>query len=495
MHFSSSFPVIASSARRPAALPLAVALAGALALAGCSHTTSFTPAGAMPAVPTAWHAAQSAPQQQAPEDLSRWWQRFGDAQLTALIDQALQANPSLLSAQAAVRQARATRDVQAAGQLPSAGASAGAGRSRQGNNDARNSYSAGLDASWEPDWWGAQGNRVDASEASARAAQATLESTQVSLAAEVAQTYVELRGQQDRLRIAQQNLALQQQTQQITEWRVQAGLATSLESEQARQSTNQTAAQIPALQTSLAQSRHALSILTGQPPAALETQLQALQPVPRAPDELALTLPADTLRQRPDVRAAQHRLEAALSTLSAQEVANYPSLRLSGSLGLSALTLGALTNGASVAASMAAGLSATLFDGGANRAQIRAQSAVVDQAQAGYQSAVLTALQEVEDALVQLQGDKERLVRLRAAEAAARNASLLANQRYQSGLIDFQTVLDTQRTLLSSQDSVSTVAASISTDHIRLYKALGGGWTPTVATDAAAAPVARNSQP
>ena len=441
----------------------------------------------MPAVPTAWHAAQSAPQQQAPEDLSRWWQRFGDAQLTALIDQALQANPSLLSAQAAVRQARATRDVQAAGLLPSAGASAGVGRSRQGNNDARNSYSAGLDASWEPDWWGEQGNRVDASEATARAAQATLESTQVSLAAEVAQTYVELRGQQDRLRIAQQNLALQQQTQQITEWRVQAGLATSLESEQARQSTNQTAAQIPALQTSLAQS--------GQPPAALEEQLQALQPVPRAPDELALTLPADTLRQRPDVRAAQHRLEAALSTLSAQEVANYPSLRLSGSLGLSALTLGALTNGASVAASMAAGLSATLFDGGANRAQIRAQSAVVDQAQASYQSAVLTALQEVEDALVQLQGDKERLVRLRAAEAAARNASLLANQRYQSGLIDFQTVLDTQRTLLSSQDSVSTVAASISTDHIRLYKALGGGWTPTVAADAAATPVARNSQP
>ena len=489
MHFLSPFSATAIPTRRPAALPLAVALAGALALAGCSHTTSFTPAGAMPAVPTAWHAAQAAAQQQAPEDLSRWWQRFGDAQLTALIEQALQANPSLLSAQAAVRQARATRDVQAAGLLPSAGASAGVGRSRQGNNGAHNSYSAGLDASWEPDWWGAQGNRVDASEANARAAQATLESTQVSLAAEVAQTYVSLRGQQDRLRIAQHNLALQQQTQQITEWRVQAGLATSLESEQARQSTSQTAAQIPALQTSLAQSRHALSILTGQPPAALEAQLQEVLPVPQAP--------ADTLRQRPDVRAAQHKLEAALSTLSAQEVANYPSLRLSGSLGLSALTLGALTNGASVAASMAAGLSATLFDGGANAAQVRAQSAVVDQAQASYQSTVLTALQEVEDALVQLQGDKERLVRLREAEAAARNASLLANQRYQSGLIDFQTVLDTQRTLLSSQDSVSSVAASISTDHIRLYKALGGGWTPAAAAHAtdATAPVARSSQP
>jgi outer membrane protein TolC len=181
------------------------------------------------------------------------------------------------------------------------------GRSRQGNNDARNSYSAGLDASWEPDWWGAQGNRVDASEASARAAQATLESTQVSLAAEVAQTYVELRGQQDRLRIAQQNLALQQQTQQITEWRVQAGLATSLESEQARQSTNQTAAQIPALQTSLAQSRHALSILTGQPPRWRHS-CRRCSPCPVRRTNWP-SLPADTLRQRPDVRAAQHRLK------------------------------------------------------------------------------------------------------------------------------------------------------------------------------------------
>ncbi|MDR3005347.1 MAG: efflux transporter outer membrane subunit, partial [Acidovorax sp.] len=314
---------------------------------------------------------------------------------------------------------------------------------------------------------------------------ATLEGVQVSLAAEVAQTYVQLRGQQDRLRIAEHNLGLQQQTQRIAEWRVQAGLANSLEAEQARQSTFQTAAQLPALQSGLAQSRHALAILTGQPPAALQAQLQALQPVPQAPDDLALALPADTLRQRPDVRAAQHKVEAALANLSAQEVANYPSLRLSGSLGLSALTLGALTNGASVAASMAAGLSATLFDGGANRAQIRVQSAAVEQAHASYQSAVLTALQEVEDALVQLQGDKARLVQLRQAETAARNASLLANQRYQSGLVDFQTVLDTQRTLLSSQDSVSTVAASIGTDHIRLYKALGGGWTPTAVADSA----------
>ncbi|WP_370679135.1 efflux transporter outer membrane subunit [Comamonas sp. GB3 AK4-5] len=485
--FSPSTSRPAGTHRVVPAAAWAVAAAVSLVMAGCSHTTSLQPPQAVLTVPPQWQAAPPSQTMvaQSPQELSHWWQRFGDVQLTALIEQALQANPSLHSAEAAVRQARATRDVQGAGLLPKAGASAGSGRSRQGNNDARNSYSAGLDASWEPDWWGGQRNRVAAGEAHVQAAQATLEGVQVSLAAEVAQTYVQLRGQQDRLRIAEQNLALQQQTQRIAEWRVQAGLATSLEAEQARQSTYQTAAQLPALQSSLAQSRHALAILTGQPPAALQAQLQALQPVPQAPDDLALALPADTLRQRPDVRAAQHKVEAALANLSAQEVANYPSLRLSGSLGLSALTLGALTNGASVAASMAAGLSATLFDGGANRAQIRAQSAAVEQAHASYQAAVLTALQEVEDALVQLQGDKARLVQLRQAEAAARNASLLANQRYQSGLIDFQTVLDTQRTLLSSQDSVSTVAASIGTDHIRLYKALGGGWTPTTVADSA----------
>jgi outer membrane protein TolC len=177
--------------------------------------------------------------------------------------------------------------------------------------------------------------------------------------------------------------------------------------------------------------------------------------------------------------------------LSAQEVANYPSLRLSGSLGLSALTLGALTNGASVAASMAAGLSATLFDGGANRAQIaprarwwtRPRPATVcgadGAAGSGRRAGTAAGRQGAPGAPAR-------------GQAAARNASLLANQRYQSGLIDFQTVLDTQRTLLSSQDSVSTVAASISTDHIRLYKALGGGWTWRRCR---AAPVAATASP
>ncbi|MGE8398204.1 MAG: TolC family protein, partial [Comamonas sp.] len=146
-------------------------------------------------------------------------------------------------------------------------------------------------------------------------------------------------------------------------------------------------------------------------------------------------------------------------------------------LGVSALTLGAL-GGATVAQSIAAALSAPLFDAGANRAQIRVQQAAVEQARINYRSTVLTALQEVEDALVQLQGDKDRLVQLQISEEAARNAQLLAKQRYSSGLVDFQTVLDTQRTLLTTQDNVANAQAAISNDYVRLYKALGGGWQP-----------------
>ena len=166
------------------------------------------------------------------------------------------------------------------------------------------------------------------------------------------------------------------------------------------------------------------------------------------------------------------------------DAARYPSFRLSGSLGLSALTLGSLTDSASLLKSLLASVSAPLFDGGAARAQVRAQLAAMQQTLAAYESAVLTALQEVEDALVAIQGDAERLERLRAAATAAAQADLLARQRYTSGLIDFATVLTTQRSLLSTQDSVASAQVSLSADHVRLYKALGGGWTPDAGTPA-----------
>ena len=436
------------------------------------------------AVPAAWSNAPLAPPSGA--SLAQWWQRFNDPALDALVLLALQANTDVRSAQAALAQSRALRDVKAAGLLPGLGGSASAQRGRSGGNEASNSFQAGFDASWEPDVFGGKHSAVSASEADAQAAGLSLASVQVSMAAEVALTYIELRATQARLAIARSSLAAQGETLEIARWRTQAGLVSSLDVEQAVAASEQNAAQIPSLQISVAQDLSRLSVLTGQPLAALQASLAApaaaASVVPQAPADLALAFPAQTLRQRPDVRAGEYRINAALARVDQADAARYPGFQISGSLGLRALSLGALTSGASVVSALLAGVSVPLFDGGAARAQVRAQQAALEQARIGYQATVMTALKEVEDALVSLQGNQERLTRLQVAAQAGANAQLLAGQRYASGLIDFRTVLDTQRTQLSTQDSVESTRGALSADYVRLYKALGGGWTPGVET-------------
>ena len=449
----------------------------ALLLQGCAHRAPVASESPGAALPVAWNAPLPAGVAVLPQadDLARWWERFGDPQLSALVAQALQAHPSALSAQAALRQARAQARVQAAGMLPDVSLSGSAQRSRSGGQTG-NSFHVGLDAGWEPDLFGRLDAGVQASEADVRAAQASLEQVHVSLSAEVALQYISLRSLQQRLAIAQRNLETQQQTLQITDWRVQAGLATSLVAEQARAAAEQTAAQVPQLQANLAQAHHALAVLTGQAPAALDAALAAPQAVPQPSQALALDIPADTLRQRPDVRVAQERVQAALARVSQADAARYPSLRLSGSLGLRALTLGALGDSASLVHSLLGSVAVPLFDGGATQAQVQVQQAALEQARQAYQLAVLTALKEVEDALVALQGEAARLAHLQQAAQAAGNAALLAQQRYASGLIDFASVLETQRTQLATQDALATSQANLGSNHVRLFKALGGGW-------------------
>ncbi len=459
----------------------------AAALGGCAVQPPTPSTGLDAPVPARWSAATAEPVAgQSATVLAQWWQRFGDPLLTALVAQALQSNTDARSAQAALQQSRALRDGKAAGLGPSINASASAQRSRSGGTDAADAFQLGFDASWEPDVFGGLRSTLNAAEADAQAAQASLAQVQVSMAAEVAVTYIDLRGLQARLAIARSNLAAQMQTLQIARWRAQAGLASSLDVEQAVAASEQTSAQIPSLTTSLAQDLSSIAVLTGQPQAALQSSLTAdgaaVGVVPQAAANLAVAFPAQTLRQRPDVNAAEYRVSAALARVAQAEAARYPSFQISGSLGLRALTLGTLTNGASVAQALLAGVSAPLFDGGAARAQVRAQEAALEQARMAYQATVLKALKDVEDTLVALQGDTERLARLQAAASAAANADLLARQRYASGLIDFRTVLDTQRTLLATQDGVETTRASLSADLVRLYKALGGGWAPETDT-------------
>ena len=480
-------PFPSSSHRLPlrhcaAACLLAVAALG-------SQAATIDPPDAVPgaapvALPSQWTQASSA----TPDSLTRWWELFQDPQLSALVTQALQANPSLRKATAALQQARALRDAKQGALLPGLNASGSGQRSQTNELPATNAFKVGLDASWEPDLFGAKRAALNASEGDAQAQQATLADAQVSLAAEVALAYLQLRGQQSQLGIAQTNLTSQQETLQLTDWRAQAGLITSLEVEQARTAVEQTRAEIPTLQASIAASQHSLAVLTGQAPTALVSPLGTAAPIPRAPEQLAMAFPADTLRQRPDVRAEEARIAAALARVEVADAARYPTFSIGGSLGLSAVTLAGLTNGASVLSSLLASVSLPVLDGGANAATLRAQKAALVQAQASYQSTVLTALQEVEDALAALRGQRARLQHLQSAASAAELAALLASQRYTSGLIDFQTVLSTQRTLLSAQNSVANTLTDLGTGHVRLYKALGGGWQPDAAATQAATP-------
>jgi NodT family efflux transporter outer membrane factor (OMF) lipoprotein len=455
---------------------MGLAIAIAFALTGCATLAPRGAASGGVVVPDAWSASASAIAPGALPEAS-WWRGFGDADATSLVEAALVANTDVGVARANLQRARALRDVAAAGLQPTVTASASAQRTRPttapGNG---NLFDVGFDASWEPDLFGISGHAVAAAEADARSAAFALATTRVSIAAEVMADVVQLRGTQLRIALARDNLSAQEETLQITRWRQQAGLASSLEVEQARGAVEQTRAQLPALQATAAQTRHALAVLTGQPPAALETALAAQMALPDPPP-LASGLPAAVLQRRPDVQSSEAQMQAAAQRVAQADAARRPTVALRASLGWTALTLGSLGSSGAVS-TLLASVSQPLFDGGQRRAQLDAQQAAFDAARESYRASVLGALRDVEDALAALEGARQRLMALREAESAAANAALLASQRYASGIVDFQTVLDTQRNRLSVQDARAGAQTDWVTGHVRLIKALGGGWTP-----------------
>ncbi len=412
-------------------------------------------------------------------DLSQWWQQLHDPLLSSLITQSLGNSPDMRSVQAKLREARARRDLAGDNRFPTVTGSFSASRSKSsrqlGSGATSNLFNAGFDASWEPDIFGGLGRALEASEADLGASQASLHDTQVSLAAEVALNYVELRSFQARLAIARENLATQDEILQITDWRAQAGLATSLDVEQARTNREQTQATIPSLNKSLTEAENRLSILLGGFPGSLHAQLAQAMPLPTVPAEVAVAIPADALRQRPDVTAAERRLAAETARIGAETAALYPSFNLSGSLGWKALTLGSLGSG--LTAGVLGSVAQNVFDAGRIRSRISIQTAVQEQALAAYEKTVLTALEDVENALSAYANSRQRQAALAGARAAARNAAQLARQQYESGLVDFQKVLDTQRTLLATEDSLASTEAEGLSALISTYKAMGGGWT------------------
>ncbi|MDD0815993.1 efflux transporter outer membrane subunit [Curvibacter sp. HBC28] len=454
-------------------------LAAVLVSAGCAAPTPPKPVLGALSVPADW-SAPGARRLQSTTSLVAWWTRFQDPLLVQLVEETLARNTRVQTAQQVWAQARALSDLAAAGLRPSVQAVASAQRSRQrsgtDSSAQASQFNAGLDASWETDLFHRLRAAVAASQADAQASQADLGAVQVTLAAEVALDYLQLRAFQARLAVAEANALSQQKTAQIARWRQQAGLLTVLEVAQAETAWRQTQALLPALATAAQVMAHSLAVLTHRPPADLTARLASPGPALAMPEEGVWAFPAETLRQRADVRAAEWRVDAAYQRVAQADAARYPDLQLSGSLGLSALGWGPGLGAAAGVYGLLASVSAPLLDGGAARAQLRAQQALMGQAVAQYDGVLLTALAEVEGGLVTLQGNRERVFRLRGAEQTASHAARLAQQRFASGLVDFQVVLETQRSALSTQDALVSAQSDWQGDHVRLYKALGGGW-------------------
>ena len=451
----------------------------AVALGGCA---AVGPDYSEPqlAVPAGWSAGTGTDAMDAAL-LARWWHGFGDPVLDRLVADALAANLDLAQARARLREARARRGVAGAALAPSVDASLSGSRSRSsgqsGSGSTRELYSAGFDASWELDVFGGLRRSVEAAQADLEASVESLSDTRVSLAAEVALNYIDLRTAEQRLAIAEESIASRGENHQIIRWRQQAGLVSELDLAQATTDLESTRAVLPPLRTAVTEAKNRLAVLLGRNPGELESLVHADRPIPLAAAEIVAAIPADTLRQRPDVRVAERRLAAQTARLGEAEAARYPSFRLSGSLGLEALELDALADRDANTHSLFGGITAPVFNAGRIAANIEIQDALVEQARLAYRAAVLAALEEVENALTAVANTDARRAKLAEAAAAARTTLAIAEYRYASGLADFLSVLDAQRTQLSLDEQLAGSTGELARAQIRLYKALGGGWS------------------
>lgn len=454
--------------------PIAIILANLLLTACVVGPNYVVPT---PALPEKWQNSPENQQPLNPKVLSSWWTTFNDPLLSQLIERCINGNFDLKKALARISEARGQRNISQTDYFPMINSSGATGENYSGSSDKRNGrYSLGLDASWEIDIFGRIARSVESSQAAMEATEASYQNVIVSLVAEVGLNYVQMRTLQTRLNIAEHNLAAQDNLYNLTDWRWQAGLGSKLDAEQALTSVEQTRAQIPSLKNQIAQNQHQLALLLGVAPASLNAQLNKVQPIPSTSLKIAIGVPADVLRQRPDIRQAERELAAQTAQIGVATAAMYPKLALSGSIGLEAIKASNLFTAAGLVDSVLGRLTFPIFNAGAIRQNIEVQNAKQEQALANYESVVLTALKDVENALVGLVQEQQRLQDLNLAMQASERAMELAQNQFKSGLIDFQNVQQTQRSLLSLQDQYASSQGQITTYMISLYKALGGGW-------------------
>lgn len=415
------------------------------------------------------------------QSLEGWWTVFSDPMLSGLIEKAQKNNPDLKKAQARIREARARRGVAVAGFFPTVNASGSATWSRSsedtGGGTTSELYSAGFDAAWELDIFGGVRRSVEASQANLEASVEDRRDVLVSLLSEVALNYVDVRIYQSRLAVAEANLKSQEETHQLTLWRNQAGLSDELAVKQARLNLESTRSKIPALKTGLEEAKNRIAVLLGEQPGKVSGELAAPRPIPVASGNITAGVPADILRRRPDIRKAERDLASQTAKVGVATADLYPKFKISGTLGVDALSLGNLFLSGSRSYGFGPTITIPIFAGGSIRQNIEVQSAVGEQYLIAYESAVLNALEEVENALVAYEQEQLRRRALADAADAAKEAARLAKIKYESGLTDFTNVLDTERSLLSAEDELAQSEGTVTANLIRLYKALGGGWT------------------
>lgn len=430
-------------------------------------------------------------------DLARWWTTFGDPQLESLIARAVEGNLDLKLAESRIREARALRGVVAAGAFAIVDANGSLRRSRTSENafdrgaqgigqnlggfaapgDTTNLFQAGFDAAWEIDVFGGVRREVEAAEADISARIEARRDTLMTLTAEVARNYLELRGYQQQIEIARRNVAIQQEAAEVAASKAKLAGGSELDVARAQATVASTQSLIPQIEALRDQAAHRLAVLIGREPRVLTSELTEIKRIAKGPPVVPPGLPSELLRRRPDIRQAEREIAAASARIGAATADLYPRFSITAALGLQSEKFSSLGDWGSRFWNLAPGVSWNVFDAGRIRANIEVYSERERAALLQYQKTVLQALEEVENALVSYSKEQARHDLLKEAVERNRRAVDLAKILYQGGARDFLNVIDAERALALSEDQLVQSERLISTNLVALYKSLGGGWS------------------
>ena len=452
---------------------------------GCMVGPDFVPPRVQ--VPGTWTGPTPAPAIQpatpAEQDLARWWTVFDDPNITALVNRAIQSNLDLMQAEARIRQAWAGRGIAASGMGPTVDATGSFQRSQwpitndsEGGSSTFNQYQAGFDAGWELDIFGGIRRGIEAADADIKATVENRRDVLVSLTAEVVRNYIDLRAFQQRIAIAGKNLKTQEHSAKLTRLRFEGGFVSGLDVANAEAEVATTASGIPLLESAARKSIYSLSVLMGLEPAALVQELSPFLDIPAAPPSVPVGVPSDLLRRRPDIRRAEAGIHGATARIGVATADLFPRFTILGSAGLQGGDLSSTLNWAGRFWSIGPAVSWPVFDMGRIRSNIELQKALQEQDIITYRQTVLTALQEVENALISSAKEEEHRKTLARAVTFNEKAVELATKLYTMGHTDFLNVLTAQRSLYFSEDALVQSTGAVSTYLVALYKALGGGW-------------------